>query len=128
MDDVQVIPAAVYTDPEVATVGLSEAEALAAGYEVITGRFPLMANGRALTHGDANGLVKVVAEAGGGTLLGVGIVGPNASELIAECALAIEMAGTVEDLALVVHAHPTVAEAVMEAAKASRGEAIHAVN
>ncbi len=128
MDDVVAMPAAVYTAPEIATVGLSEAEAEAEGHEVVVGRFPFVANGRALTLGDSAGLVKVVGDATTDALLGVGITGPAASELIGEAAHALEMDATLADLALTVHAHPTLSEALMEAAKAARGEAIHVLN
>jgi len=125
MDDVRAMPAAIYTAPEVASVGLSEGEARAEGHEVVVGRFPFVANGRALTLGDTNGLVKVVGDRATGALLGVGIVGPAASEVIAEAGHALEMDATLSDLALTVHAHPSLSEALMEATKAALGEPIH---
>ncbi|MEW6743994.1 MAG: dihydrolipoyl dehydrogenase [Planctomycetota bacterium] len=128
MADVQAMPAAIFTDPEVATVGLSEAEARAAGHEVRIGTFPFSASGRALAVGHAEGMVKVVADARSDLLLGCGIAGPEASDLIAEPALAIEMGAAVEDLALTVHAHPTLPESMMEAAEAVHGKAIHIFN
>ncbi len=123
--DVRAMPGAVYTVPEIATVGLSEAEAKEQGIEVRIGRFPLAASGRALTQGAGEGLVKLIARADDDTLLGVGVVGPHASELIAEAALCLEMGGQAQDLALTVHPHPTLSEAIMECAEASHGMAVH---
>src|SRR5262245_42032029 len=125
--DVRAMPAAIFTDPEIATVGLSEAEAKQKGLEVKIGTFPFSASGRALTTGHADGLVKIVADAKTDQILGVGIAGPDASDLIAEAALGIELGATSEDLALTVHAHPTLAETMMEAAEAVHGMAIHAI-
>lgn len=123
--DVKAIPAAMFTDPEISLVGLSEEAAKEEGREVKVGRFPFAALGRALAVGEGEGFVKVVADASDGTVLGGQIVGPEASNLIAEIALAIEMGASVEDLALTVHVHPTFPEAVMEAAEAALGKAIH---
>lgn len=123
--DYQAIPAVVFTDPEIATVGLNEAQAASAGYEVITGKFPLAASGRALTMGETDGYIKVVADKKSHALLGTSIIGAEASELIAEATLAIEMGAVVEDIGMTIHAHPSLAESFMEAAKATIGEAIH---
>jgi dihydrolipoamide dehydrogenase len=123
--DVQAMPAAIFSDPEIATVGLSEAEARAKGKDVSVGRFPFSVLGRALAQDAPEGLVKVVADKKTGLLLGVGIVGARASDLIAEAALAIEMGAQAEDLALTVHAHPTFPEALMEATEDALGHAIH---
>jgi len=123
--DYVAVPAPIFTDPEIATVGLTEEQAREQGYDPVVGRFPYAANGRALTLGERDGFVKIVADRESRVVLGVGIVGPEASDLIAEAALAIEMGATVEDLALTIHAHPTLSEAVMEAAEASLGHAIH---
>jgi dihydrolipoamide dehydrogenase len=120
------LPAAVFTDPEIAVVGLTEAEARRQGREVKVGRFPWSASGRALSLGDADGFVKVVAD--GERLLGVGIVGPEASELIGEAALALEMVAAAEDVALTIHPHPTLSEGVAEAFKHALGEAVHVMN
>jgi dihydrolipoamide dehydrogenase len=125
--DAQAIPAAVFTEPEIATVGLTAEEAAAAGYDPVTGEMPFNASGRALTTGETDGFVRVVASADG-FLLGAQIVGPDASELIAEPTLAIEMGATLEDVASTVHTHPTLAEAVMEAAENALGQAIHTLN
>ncbi|HEY5725921.1 MAG TPA: dihydrolipoyl dehydrogenase [Methylomirabilota bacterium] len=116
-----VVPAVVFTDPEVAWCGLTEAEARAAGREVRVARFAWAASGRAATLGRADGLTKLVAEAGTGRLVGVGMVGPGAGELIAEGALAIENALLAEDVATTIHAHPTLAEGFMEAAESLLG-------
>jgi len=128
--DVRALPAAMFTDPELATVGLTEATAAEQGYRVRVGRFPFAALGRAQALGIAPvpGLVKLVSCAETGLVLGAGICGPNASDLIAEVALAIEMGALAEDLAATVHAHPTFPEAIMEAAEAAaHGSAIHAL-
>lgn len=123
--DIVAMPAVVFTDPEIATVGLSEAEARAQGYDVRVGNFPFVANGRALSVSEPDGMVKMIGDSKSGRLLGVHIVGAEASNLIAEAALALEMGATVEDLALTVHAHPTLPETIMEAAEATLGHAIH---
>ncbi len=122
------LPAAIFTDPEVATVGMSEDEASKAGYEPITGKFAFGALGRAVAIAHSEGFVKVVADGGSKLLLGVTIVGPEASDLIAEAALALEMGAYLEDVALTIHAHPTLPEAFMEACKVALGEAIHMLN
>jgi len=119
--DARAIPAVVYTDPEIAWCGLSEAEAEEAGYEVGVGRFPWSASGRALTMGSRQGLTKIVFEAETERVLGVGIVGPHAEDLIAEAVLAVEMGAVAQDLALTVHAHPTLGETVGGAAEAFLG-------
>jgi dihydrolipoamide dehydrogenase len=126
--DVQAIPAAVFTDPEIATVGLTEDEAKAAGYNPAVGEMPFRASGRALTTGHTDGFVKLIADEETGFVLGGKIVGPKASELIAEVTLAIELGATLEDIASTVHTHPTLAEAVMEAAENAEGQAIHTLN
>jgi dihydrolipoyl dehydrogenase len=112
-----VVPAVVFTDPEVAWCGLTEREAEAAGRAVRIAKFQWAASGRAATLGRADGLTKLVVDPQTGRLLGVGIVGPGAGELIAEGALAVETAMLAEDLALTIHAHPTLSETLMEAAE-----------
>jgi dihydrolipoamide dehydrogenase len=126
--DYQAVPAAVFTDPEIGTVGMTEAEAEEAGFDPVVGQMPMRASGRALTLGESDGFVRVVADDETGFVLGAQIVGPEASELIAEFGLAIEMGATLEDVAATIHTHPTLAEAVMEAAMNARGEAIHTLN
>jgi dihydrolipoamide dehydrogenase len=127
--DARVIPAIVFTDPEIASAGYTEAEAKAAGHaELKIGKFPFIALGRALSMNDTDGFVKVIADAKTQQILGVHIVGNGASDIIAEAALAIEMGAVLHDVALTVHAHPSMPEAFMEACKAALGEAIHIVN
>jgi len=123
--DNRAIPAVVFTDPEIAWSGLTEREAAEQDIKVKVGRFPLSALGRARTLGRTDGLVKVIADEATGSILGVGIVGPMASELIAEGTLAIEMGATLEDLMVTIHPHPTLSEAVLEAAEVAAGEAVH---
>lgn len=122
------IPNCVFTQPEVATVGLSEEEARNRGYEVAVGRFPLAASGKALVLGDTGGLVKTVADKKTDLLLGLHLLSPEASSLIGEGVLAIEAGVTAEDLALAIHPHPTLSEAVMEAAANLHRKAIHISN
>jgi dihydrolipoamide dehydrogenase len=126
--DQQAIPAAVFTDPEIGTVGMTEAEAADAGFDPVVGEMPFNASGRAMTTGHTEGFVRLGADEETGFVLGGQIVGPEASELIAEVSLAIEMGATLEDVAATVHTHPTLAEAVMEAAENARGQAIHTLN
>jgi dihydrolipoamide dehydrogenase len=126
--DSQATPAAVFTDPEIGTVGMTEAEADEAGFDPVVGEMPLRANGRALTLGEDEGFVRVVADGEGEFVLGAQVVAPEASELIAELGLAIEMGAQLEDVAATVHTHPTLSEAVMEAAANARGEAVHTLN
>jgi len=126
--DYMAVPAAVFTDPEIATVGLGEEEAREQGYEPAVGKFPFNASGRALTTGDPEGFVRVVADEDSGFILGAQIVGPEASELIAELGLAVEMGATLEDVASTIHTHPTLAEATKEAAEHALGHAIHTLN
>jgi dihydrolipoamide dehydrogenase len=123
--DPAVLPLAYFTEPEVAAAGLSERAARAAGYDALTARFPFAAAGRALTLGETDGFLQVVAEATGGRVLGVQIAGPDATELAGEAALAIEMTTTLEDLALTLHAHPTLSEAFVEAADLALGRPRH---
>ena len=126
--DQQAIPAAVFTDPEIATVGMTSQKAEAEGFDPVVGEMPLRASGRALSMGESEGFVRIVADESSGMILGGQLVGPNASELVAEVALAIEMSATLEDVAGTVHTHPTLAEAVMEAAENAQGQAIHTLN
>ena len=127
--DVRTIPAVVFTDPEVSATGLTEDEARAKGHsELKVGKFPFAALGRALSVNDTDGFVKVVADARTGELLGVHIAGNGGSDLISEATLAIEMGAVADDLRLTIHPHPTLSEAMMEAAAAALGEAIHIVN
>jgi dihydrolipoamide dehydrogenase len=119
------IPAVVYTWPEVASVGKSEEELKAAAVPYRAGRFPFTANPRARTNGDTEGFVKILADTASDRVLGVHIIGPDAGTLIAEAALAIEFGASAEDIARTCHAHPTLSEAIKEAALAVDGHAIH---
>ena len=119
------VPGVIYTSPELASVGMTEAEAKEAGFEVRVGTFKLAALGRAMTLGVSDGLVKLVGDAQTDLLLGFHMVGPGAGDIVSEAALALEMGATIEDLALTQHAHPTIAEAVMEAAEVAHGQAVH---
>jgi len=124
--DYRAVPYCVFTIPELAGVGLGEREAKERGLDYQVVRFPFSASGRALAMGETEGQVKMVCEKGSGRVLGLHIMGPRASDLIAEGALAIQLEATAEDVAQTIHAHPTLPEAVMEAAKAAAfGEAIH---
>ena len=123
-----VVPAVVYTDPEIATVGMSEAEAQEAGHEVVTGSFAFKASGRAMSLDATDGFVKAVADKETGQLLGMVAVGKGVSELIGEATLALEMGAFLEDVALTIHPHPTLSEAVQEAVEAALGQAVHQVN
>ena len=119
------MPSIVYTWPEVASVGLAEHEVKETGRAYKVGKFPFSANGRARTMGDTAGLVKFIADATTDELLGCHMIGPNVSEMIAEVVLAFEYRGASEDIAITVHSHPTLSEAVKEAALAVTGRAIH---
>ncbi|WP_096390360.1 dihydrolipoyl dehydrogenase [Halopenitus persicus] len=126
--DAQAVPSAVFTDPEIGTVGLTEAEAAAEGFDPVVGEMPLRASGRALTMNETDGFVRIVADEPSGYVLGGQVVAPEASELIAEIGLAIEMGATLADVAGTIHTHPTLSEAVMEAAENAMGQAIHTLN
>lgn len=123
--DWQTVPAVIFTDPEIAYAGMSEAEAQKAGYKPLIGKFPFAALGRALSMNETEGFIKIIADEATKVVLGVQIVGPEASTLISEAVLAIEMGATLEDLALTIHPHPTLPEGLMEAAEAAMGKAIH---
>jgi dihydrolipoamide dehydrogenase len=126
--DVRCIPAVIFSDPEVASAGVTAEEAQKRGRAVKVGKFPFAALGRAIANADTDGFVKVVIDADSKEVLGIHVVGNGASDIIAEAALAIEMGALADDISLTIHAHPTLPEAIMEAAKASLGEAIHIVN
>ena len=123
--DNRAIPAVVFTDPELAWTGLTEREAKAHNIDAKVSRFPLAALGRARTLGREDGMVKILSNPENGLVLGVGIVGPFASELIAEATLALEMGASLEDLFVTIHPHPTMSEAIMEAAEVAAGSAVH---
>lgn len=119
------MPAVVFSDPEMASVGYTEQEAKEAGIEVKVAKFPFAANGRALSLNETDGSLKLITRKEDGLVIGGQIVGPNASDLIAEIGLAIEAGMTAEDIALTVHAHPTLSEITMEAAEVALGTPIH---
>jgi dihydrolipoamide dehydrogenase len=122
------MPFVIFTDPEIASVGLTEIEAKEKGFKVKVGKFPFAALGKSMAIGETDGFVKIVADEETNQLLGLHIVGYDASSLISEGTLAIEMGATVEDIALTIHPHPTIPEAIMEAAESTIGKAIHIVN
>ena len=119
------MPSVVYTWPEIASVGLAEHEVKETGRKYTVGKFPFSANGRARTMGETNGFVKVIADAETDEMLGVHMLGPNVSDLIAEIVLAFEYRGASEDVGVTVHAHPTLSETVKEAALGALGRSIH---
>jgi dihydrolipoamide dehydrogenase len=123
--DPAAIPAVVFTDPEIAWTGITETEARKAGMDIQVSKFPWAASGRATTLGRSDGLTKLIADTATGRVLGVGITGPGAGEMIGEGTLAIEMGAVAEDLAQTIHAHPTLSETVMEAAEGIMGHATH---
>ena len=126
--DAKSVPAVVFTDPEIASAGLMESEAKAKGYtDLKIGKFPFAANGRAVSLLETDGFVKMIADAKTHIVLGVHIVGPEASNLISEAVLALEMGARLEDFALTIHPHPTLGETLMEAAEATLGHAIHII-
>jgi len=119
------IPSCTYCSPQIASLGLTEQRARAVGREVKVGKFPFRASGRALAMAETEGFVKLVADAQFGEILGVHIVGPEATEMIAEVAALKTLEATLDELFLTVHAHPTLAEALLEAALAADGRALH---
>jgi dihydrolipoamide dehydrogenase len=125
--DTNVVPAVIFTDPEVATVGLSQPEAEKQGRKVRVGKFPFAALARATTQLETDGFVKLVADEATGELLGMGAVGVGATDIISEGGLALEMGAFLPDVALTIHPHPTLGESVMEAAKAALGESTHLI-
>jgi dihydrolipoamide dehydrogenase len=126
--DAKTVPAVVFTDPEIAAAGMTEAECKAKGFnDLMIAKFPFAANGRAVSMSETEGFVKMIADKKTHVLLGVHIAGPEASNLISEAVLAIEMGARIEDLALSIHPHPTLGETMMEAAEATLGHAIHII-
>lgn len=126
--DYLAIPAVVFSDPECASVGYFEKQAKEEGIDVVTAKFPFAANGRALSLNDTDGFMKLVVRKEDGVVIGAQIVGPNASDMIAELGLAIEAGMTAEDIALTIHAHPTLGEIAMETAEAVLGTPIHIIS
>jgi dihydrolipoamide dehydrogenase len=125
--DYRVVPNCIFSFPEIASVGLTEDEAKAQGYRVRCGRFPFRANGKALIEGEVEGFVKIVSDEKSGEILGIHIIGPSASNLIGEGILAMGLEATPHEIASAIHPHPTLSEAVMEAAEAVFGSPLHFV-
>ncbi len=123
--DIRALPWAIFVDPEISTVGHTEESARAAGWDPVIGKCPFAANGRALTTGESEGFVKIIADRKTDRILGAHMVGPDVSNLIAEVALAIELGATAQDLSRTVHAHPTLPETLLEAAESVHGMAVH---
>jgi len=123
-----VMPNVIYTHPEIAWVGKTEEEVKEEGIDFTTGVFPFAASGRAKAKGDTGGQVKIIRNASNDRLLGAHIIGPSASELLGQSVLAMEFDGTIEDIARTIHAHPTLSEAMHEAALSADGRAIHIGN
>ncbi|HEY7784163.1 MAG TPA: dihydrolipoyl dehydrogenase [Pyrinomonadaceae bacterium] len=123
--NLRLVPNCTYCDPEVGSVGLTEAKAKEMGYDVVVGRFPFSASGKARIIGEEEGFVKIISEKKYDEILGVHIIGPHATELIAEACVAMQLESTAEELGRTMHAHPTVAEAVMEAAEGVHGLTVH---
>jgi dihydrolipoamide dehydrogenase len=121
----KMMPRATYSNPQVASFGLTEAEAKEQGFEIKIGRFPFQANGKALGLGEGSGFIKIITEAKYGEILGAHLVGPDVSELLPELTLAQRMELTPEEIARNVHAHPTLTEVIMEAAEGAEGHAIN---
>jgi dihydrolipoamide dehydrogenase len=119
------VPACTYCDPEIGSVGLTEREAQERGYEVRVGTFPFFVLGRAKMAGEGEGFVKIVADKRYDEVLGIHMIGPRATELVAEATVALRLECTVEELIRTIHAHPTFSEAIAEAAHAAHGAAIH---
>ncbi|MHB1394914.1 MAG: hypothetical protein ACYCYE_18015 [Clostridia bacterium] len=123
--DFRTTPYCVYTRPQLAAVGITEKEAAARGYKVKTSIFPLYANGKALITGETKGIVKFVLDSETDEILGLHLAGGQATEMIGEGAVAIRLEATIDEILTTIHAHPTVTEAIQEAAHAAAGHAIH---
>ncbi len=122
-----VVPSCIYCEPEIAQVGLTEEQVKATGRDYKVGKFPLRANGRSMIFNQTQGFVKIIGDAKTNEILGVHIIGPSATEMIGECAVAMKLEGCVEDIARTIHAHPSVSESIMEAAESYLGGAIHSL-
>ena len=124
----ELVPSVIYTHPEIAWVGKNEEELKAAGVDYNVGVFPFSASGRALAADDSEGMVKIIADAATDRILGCHIIGPSAADLMQQVVIAMEFSASAEDLGLTMFSHPTLSEAVHEAALASLGHAIHIGN
>lgn len=125
--DYRKVPSCIYSFPEVGAIGYSEAEARAAGFDVGVSTFPLSANGKAMAEGETTGFVKIVHDKKYGEVVGVHIVAPHATDMIAEAAVSMMLEGTVYDMAKTIHPHPTLSEIVMEAAHGAVDRPIHII-
>jgi dihydrolipoamide dehydrogenase len=123
--DYNIVPSGIFTSPEIGSVGLREKDAIQKGYDIKIGRFPFRALGKAHASGEIAGMVKIIADAKDDRVLGVHIIGPHATDLVHEAALAMKMGATAKDIAHTIHAHPTFSEAIMEASEDVHGMAIH---
>ncbi len=123
--DYNIVPSGIFTNPEIGSVGLREKDAIQKGYDIKIGRFPFRALGKAHASGEIAGMVKIIADAKDDRVLGVHIIGPHATDLVHEAALAMKMGATAKDIAQTIHAHPTFSEALMEASEDVHGMAIH---
>ena len=126
--DNKVVPSVIFSDPEIAAVGMTENSAREKGYDINVGKFPFSALGRAIIAGETDGFVKIIEDKSSGKVLGIVIVGPEASNLISEAALAVEKGLTTEDIMNTIHPHPTLGESLMEAAEAVKKSAVHIIN
>lgn len=123
--DYSVVPSCIYTNPEIAVVGLSESDAVSKGYKVEIGRFPISMNGKSMIMGEKEGLIKIITDKMTGEILGTQIMGPRATDMIAEICVAMKLEATIEEVASTIHPHPTVCEIVMEAAHDVEGLCVH---
>ena len=123
--NLSVVPSCIYTHPEIACLGITEEQAKEKGLQYDVGRFPFRANGKALAMGQPEGLVKIIADRKYGGILGVHMIGPRATDMIGEMAAVMNLEGTVEEICATIHPHPTLSEALLEAAHDCMGEAIH---
>lgn len=123
--DYAIVPGCIYTSPEIATVGLTEAEAIKKGYKIKIGKFPIAANGKSLIMGEKEGLAKIITEMETGEILGMHILGPRATDMISEISVAMKLESTIEEIADTIHPHPTVNEIILEAAHDAEGWCIH---
>lgn len=121
----QVVPSCIYTIPEIAAVGLTEAEALGKGYKVKIGRFPVSMNGKSMIMGEKEGLIKIITDEKSGEILGTHIMAPRATDMITEICVAMKLEATIEEVAATIHPHPTVSEIIMEAAHDVEGLSVH---
>ncbi|HHV60845.1 MAG TPA: hypothetical protein GXX49_11270 [Clostridiaceae bacterium] len=123
--DYAVVPGCIYTSPEIATVGLTEAEAARRGHKVKVGKFPVGANGKSMIEGEREGIIKIITDSETGKILGAHIMAPRATDMISEICVAMKLEAPVKEIADTIHPHPTVSEIIMEAAFDVEGLCIH---